>query len=159
MPGYLLDTNHVGAYIRKDPSVVQRLRSIPPESLIQVCSITLGEIEAGHLMRPTTDQTKRDEFNRLFNEEFLGYELEITASTRFDYAYILGRIWQAHPPPSHRTRTEEHLRQLKVDINDVWIVSVAREHRLTFVTSDEMQCIRDAVGSDVRFESWLQQHS
>jgi predicted nucleic acid-binding protein len=159
VPGYLLDTNHIGAFLRKDPSVLQRLRAIPPESLIQVCTITLGEIEAGHVLTQTTDQNKRDEFNRLLNEEFLGYELEITASTRFDYAYLLGRIWHAHPPPSHRTSTEEHLRQLNVDINDVWIVSVAREHRLTFVTADEMRCIREAVGSDVRFECWLQQDS
>mgnify|MGYP003580169682 CR=1 FL=1 len=134
----------------------QRLRSIPPESLIRVCTITLGEVEAGHLINPTTDQDPRNEIERLLNEELLGYELEISASTRFDYAFILSRIWQLHPPGSKKTGTEEHLRRLGVDINDVWVVAVAREHNLTLVTQDSMSCIREAVGPEVRFECWLE---
>ena len=33
-----------------------RLRMVPPERLIFICSVTLGEIEAGHAMTETTDQ-------------------------------------------------------------------------------------------------------
>lgn len=62
-------------------------------------------------------------------------------------------------PPPPKKRTERHLLDLGVDINDVWAVAVAWEHGLIFVTEDKMACIREAVGSDVQFECWTQQHS
>lgn len=47
MRGFLLDTNHVGAYFRREPKVMQKMRSIPADWQIRVCTITLGEIETG----------------------------------------------------------------------------------------------------------------
>ncbi len=138
--------------------MVQKVRSIPPDCLLWVCTITLGEIEAGHRMTKTTDQLKRDEYDRFVNDNFPHVALEVSLSTRNYYAEIIARIWRKHPPPPKK-RTERHLLDLGVDINDVWAVAVAWEHGLIFVTEDKMTCIREAVGSDVQFECWTQQHS
>jgi predicted nucleic acid-binding protein len=153
--GHLLDTNHVEAFCRKEPSVIQKLRTIPADWPLRVCTVTLGEIEAGHLMTQTTDQAKRDEYTECVTREFLPYAQVISIHTRLKYAKIIGKIWSLTPPPNPKKKTEQHLLELGVDVNDVWAVASAWEHNLTFVTHDQMQCIRNAVGSDVRFDCWL----
>jgi len=153
--GHLLDCNHVEAYCRDEPSVVQKLGTIPAEWPLRVCAITLGEIDAGHLMTQTTDQTKRDKYIDCVTREFLPYALVISRNTRLYYARIIGNLWKSHPPASAKKGTEQHLLDLRVDVNDVWTVASAWEHNLTLVTHDQMQCIRDAVGSSVRFDCWL----
>ena len=156
MRGFLLDVNHVAAYCRKDPKVIAKLRTIPPEWPIRVCAITLGEIEAGHLITTTTDQAKRNDFIKCINEDFLRYALEISIHTRLKYGKIISRILHANPMPNPKTKTEKHLIEvLSVDINDVWTVASAWEHKLTFATTDEMTAIRKAVKGDVQFDNWL----
>lgn len=156
MRGHLLDNNHVEAYCRNEPSVVQKLKARPVEWPLRVCTVTLGEIEAGHRMTQTTDQAKRDEYTDCVTRDFLPYALVISIHTRLYYARIMGKIWSQHPPANPKKKTEEHLRNLAVDLNDVWAVASAWEHNLTFVTHDQMQTIRDAVGLNVRFECWLE---
>ena len=156
MRGYLLDNNHIGALFRKDASVLLKLRSIPVDWQIRVCSVTLGEIEAGHRMTEPTDHSKRDDYERFVNENFLHHALEISIHTRETYAEIIARIWEKYPPANPKKRTEQHLVDLGVDINDVWAVAVAWEHGLTFVTADKMACIREVVGDEVQFENWLE---
>jgi predicted nucleic acid-binding protein len=154
--GFLLDVNHVGAYCRKDPKVIAKLRTIPAEWPIRVCAITLGEIEAGHLITTTTDQGKRNDFIKCINEDFLRYALEISIHTRLKYGLIISRILHANPMPNPNTRTERHLIEvLGVDINDAWTVASAWEHNLTFCTTDQMACIRKAVAGNVQFDCWL----
>jgi predicted nucleic acid-binding protein len=154
--GFLLDVNHVTAYCRKDPKVIARLRTIPPEWPIRVCAITLGEIAAGHLITTTTDQAKRDDFTKCINEEFLRYSLPISKHTRFKYGLIISRILRANPLPKPDTKTEKHLvNACGVDINDLWTVASAWEHKLTFATTDEMSAIRKAIQGYVQFDNWL----
>jgi predicted nucleic acid-binding protein len=154
--GFLLDVNHVAAYCRKDPKVIQKLRTIPVEWPIRVCAITLGEIEAGHLITTTTDQAKRNDFIQCINEDFLPYAQKISKHTRLYYGKIISRILHNDPMPNPNTRTERHLIEvLSVDINDVWTVASAWEHNLAFCTTDTMPCIRKAVQNDVKFDNWL----
>jgi tRNA(fMet)-specific endonuclease VapC len=153
--GYLLDTNHVEAFFRKEPSIIQKVRTIPAERLIWVCSITLGEIEAGHAMTQTTNQTVRDEYVKFVRDNFLDFRLDVSEFTPEQYAKIMRRIWRKHPPSSSNKKTEQHLLDLGVDINDVWLVAVALEHGLTFVTRDKMTCIKEAVGVE-SFDNWLE---
>jgi tRNA(fMet)-specific endonuclease VapC len=153
--GYLLDNNHVEAFIREEPSVIQKARVTPAERLIWVCNITLGEIEAAHRgMTQTTDQQRRDEYAKAVREKFENLKLEVSEHTPAYYGEIMGRIWQKHPP-SPKKKTEQHLLDLGVDINDVWVVAVAWEHGLTLLTSDRMTCIREAVSGEVEFDSWI----
>ena len=155
MVGYLLDTNHVGALSRQEPKMMQKVNSLPPDTQLRACTITLGEVEAGNRMTQPTDLQRRNEVTAFINAKFLPNALPISVSTRLYYAEIIGRIWQRHPPASHKTRTEVHLVvELGVDINDVWIVAAAWEHGLILVTSDQMTCIREVV-TEVQVECWL----
>lgn len=160
MRGYLLDVNHVGAFIREEPGIMAQARAHPPEHLVWVCSITLGEIEAGHRgMSPTTNQQARNEFVRLVNEKLGSFKIEVSEHTPAYYGDIMGRIWQNHPP-SPKVKTEQHLLDQGVDINDVWTVAVAWERGLTLLTQDGMACIREAVKEEIKnkqvgFDCWI----
>jgi predicted nucleic acid-binding protein len=152
--GYLLDNNHVSALFRKVPNVVKRYNTVPVDWQIRVCAITLGEIEAGHLMANPPDAQRQEEYNRFLNKYFVATALPVSIHTRIDYAELLDRIWKKCPPPTHRVRTEAHLVSLGVDMNDLWAVSVAREHNLIFATDDSMTVIREAA-TDVAFDNWI----
>ena len=156
MVGYLLDTNHVSALGAGNARIMQEINSLPPSTLVRVCTITLGEVEAGHQMTMTTNPQRRNEVIQVINARLLPLALPVSSSTRIYYAQIISRLWHQHPPPNHRTKTEKHLVSLGIDINDVWIVAVAWEHGLTLLTTDGMDKIRAVVSeTEVKFGSWL----
>jgi len=155
--GYLLDDNHVGAFIREEPGLMAKANANPPECLVWICSITLGEIEASHRgMTVTTNEVAREEYVRRLHDKLDTFRVDISEFTPSYYGEIMGRIWQKHPP-SPKTKTERHLIDLGVDINDVWTVAVAWEHGLTLLTTDGMACIKEVVTKDeVQFDNWLE---
>ena len=73
-----------------------------------------------------------------------GNRLDVTAKTASFYGELIGKIWINHPPPTAKTRTDDHLVKLGVDINDIWIAAQSIEHNLRLVTSDNMACIKEA---------------
>ena len=154
MPGYLLDNNHVAALFQRHSGVIQKLRSLPPDTQLRACVVTLGEIKAGHQMTTTTNQPRMDDYTAFVNGEFRPNALPISASTDQYYADIIGRIWQQHPPANPKIKTEAHLVSLGVDINDVWAVACAWEHGLIFVTTDKMTRIKQLV-PEVQFDCWI----
>ncbi len=156
MRGFLLDCNHLTAFCRQDPAITDKLKTFPVEWWVFASAITLGEVEAGHQMTVTTDQTKRDGFAKCIREWFAGNALEITKTTRFYYADIMGAIWRNHPPPKSKTDTEKYLIEQGVQINDVWFVASAWEHKIVAVTTDDMKWIKEAVNGHVQFDNWLE---
>lgn len=154
MRGYLLDTNHVCKIHEKHPRVIEKLSSLPAETRIHVSVITLAEIDWGHAVTQTTDQQKRDAYQRFVNSTFVPMALPISLATRIEYVKILKQIWAKRPPPKGR-KTERHLVELGVDINDVWIAATACEHGLTLVTTDSMACIREEIPKEITPENWL----
>lgn len=154
MRGYLLDTNHIDPLFRQEPGIVAKYNAVPHDWQIRLSTITLGEIEAGNLLADPPDAQRQDDLNRFLNEYFISKALCVEVTTRIDYAELLGRIIDKHPRPSHNTKMKRHLFDLGVDINDLWIVSIAREHNLTVCTQDDMTVIR-AAAFDVDFDCWL----
>jgi len=150
--GYLVDTNHIGDWERAEPVFMNHLNALPPECLVRVSVITLGEIQWSMGITLTTNQQRRDDYEVFVNRELKPFALELTAQTSIYYGEILKRIWQKYPPPASK-ETEAHLAELGVDINDVWIVAVAFERGLTLVTADKMLVIREVL-PEVTFESW-----
>jgi predicted nucleic acid-binding protein len=142
--GYLLDTNHVGAFARRDRALVAHLRILPSESTIHVSVISLGETEAGHWMSDTTNWEARDDYLRVIRNELRPNRLDITADTAGFYGELIGNIWIDHPPATPSVKTEAHLASLGVDVNDVWIAAQSIQHNLRLVTADKMPCIRKA---------------
>jgi predicted nucleic acid-binding protein len=160
LPGYLLDTNHIGAEFDGHASFMERLQAAPPESVFFVCSISLGEIEASYLIAGRDPEVVR-QFKRFLQETFLNgpdentYVLMIDERTREYYAHIISRIFAQYPLQNNKVRTEKHLVDLGTDINDVWIVATAWKHNLTLLTTDKMTVIR-AVVPEVPFENWME---
>jgi len=152
--GYLLDANHVSGWFTENAGFVRRLRQTPHETQLRVCTITLGEIEAGRLITKATDERRRDEYLSFVVETFHYHALAVDVATRTYYGQIIARIWRANPPANVRKRTEMHLVELGVDVNDVWIFAAAWEHGLTLLTSDQMAVIRRCV-PEVLVENWL----
>jgi predicted nucleic acid-binding protein len=153
MPGYLLDVNQISALFCKKPAMLLKVASLPKGTQLRACTITLGEIEAGHRMTTSTKQSRRDEYTAFINSDFRPNALPVSHSTGYYYADIIGEIWKRHAPTKPGTRTDAHLLQLGIDINDVWAVAVAMEHGLVFVTCDNMACIREVVPAS-QLECW-----
>jgi len=149
-----MDTNHVTALASQKPSIVAKLKSLPPNTHLRACTITLGEIEAGHEMVPTTNPKRRDEFRTFINAAFVPHTLPISLSTGSYYAQIMGRIWRRNPPAKARISTDAHLLSLDVNVNDIWIVASAWEHGLIFLTNDKMSHIRPEV-TEIKWENWF----
>jgi predicted nucleic acid-binding protein len=155
VPAFLLDNNHVHPLYQKRSGVEQKLKSFKSAPIIRVCTITLGEIEAGHQRNVSTNPSRRDEFVAWLNAVMVPYALPVSSATGRYYADIIGRIWKKHPPSSPGTKTEPHLVSLGIDINDVWTAAVAFEHGMTLVTQDRMECIRDVMLSELPFDCWI----
>jgi predicted nucleic acid-binding protein len=151
--GYLMDTNHVSAFEGKRPSILAKLRSLPSDTQIRACTITLGEIEAGYEMTASTNPKRRNEAIAFINSEFVPNALPISHSTGYYYAKIMGRIWKRIPPIRKGISTDLHLANNGVNVNDVWIVASAWEHGLTFLTNDRMPCIRPET-PEVTWDDW-----
>jgi len=152
--GYLMDTNHVAAWEEDNPSVLAKMKSLPEDTLICASAVTLGEIAAGHQMTQG-DPRRHQQVRNFLNIEVIPYAVLISHGTAPYYGEIIGRIWKRYSPPKPAIKTEVHLVNLGVDINDVWIVACAWEHGLTLVTRDAMSCIKEVVIPDVQWESWL----
>ena len=156
MVGYLLDTNHVSALGVRDPRIMQKLAAVPPGTLLRACTITLGEVEAGHQMTANPNPQRRTEVTNFINATFLPHALPVSVSTRIYYAQIISRLWHKNPPPKKGIKTEKHLVGMGIDVNDVWTVAVAWEHGLVLLTTDGMAQIRAVVSkAEVDFDSWL----
>lgn len=133
---------------------MQKLQCVPHETQFRICTITLGEIEAGNRITTSTDLTRRSDYLRFVLENFHHHAIEVAVTTRLYYANIVERIWRNHPPPNPKKRTEFHLVELGVDINDLWACSVAWEHGLTLLTADHMAVIQSCV-PEVLVDNWL----
>jgi predicted nucleic acid-binding protein len=135
---------------------MEKYREVPADWQWRIAATTLGELQASHLMSTSSNQSRRDEYSAFVVEEYSHNVIQIGASTAFYFAEVIGRIWHKHPPPSDKTRTDRHLLDCGVDINDVWLVATAFEHGLIVLTTDKMPCIREILTEqEVRFECWL----
>jgi predicted nucleic acid-binding protein len=152
--GYLLDTNHIDPLFRQEPGIAAKYNAVPADWQIRISTITLGEIEAGNLLAEPADAQKQEDLNKFLNEYFIATALCVEVTTRLDYGILVARILEKHPRPSKSIKLRKHLYELGVDINDLWIVSIAREHNLTVCTDDDMPVIREAA-HDVEFDCWL----
>jgi predicted nucleic acid-binding protein len=131
------------------------LRDIPPENILWVCPISLGEIECGLRITTATDVQRRAACRRFIEDKALDFVRAIDTTTRDSYAEIMERIWRRYSPGSSRIKTQQHLSALGVDVNDVWIAAVALEHGLILLTEDRMETIRTCV-PEMSVENWLE---
>jgi predicted nucleic acid-binding protein len=138
----------------KNPVLMEHVRNKPHENIVWVCPIALGEVECGMRITNTTNPERRAQCRRFIEENMLEFVWNIETTTRDTYAEIMHKIWQLHPPASASVDTQRHLSDHGVDVNDVWIASVALERGLILLTTDQMNTIRTCV-PEITIDNWL----
>lgn len=155
MNGYLMDTNHVAAWEAQNQSLIRKMTSLPPNTLIYSSAITLGEISAGHQMT-SGDALRRHQVKQFLDLYIVPNSVPVSHYTESYYGQIIGRIWKHTPPANASISTDAHLVALGVNINDVWIAASAWERGLILLTTDKMACIRAIItASEITWDNWL----
>lgn len=130
-----------------------------------VCSITIGEIEYGLAVSPAMDAQR----HALVRSAMAGYVvLPIDHHTGQTYGEIRAALFEQHSPRDARGRmtrkAPEDLverttgKALGIQENDLWIVSVAVQYDLRFVTGDRaagMRRVLAAANYLSRAEFWI----
>jgi len=165
MEGYLLDTNIASAaWDFGSPShinVSQRLKELG-DAIVYVSAVTIAEVEFGLLTAPCIDLQRQSNVRSAMSNYEILYVDQHTAE---EYAEIRAELFLAHSPKDRRGRLTKRFiedlvdrttgKELGIQENDLWIVSVAKQYNLIFVTNDRrMQKIIDAAEYSDRTVNW-----
>lgn len=170
---YLLDTNilgplaelKTGANSPECKALEKHWNALNEGAKIFLCPINVGEVEYGLRIAPYD----KPEEHKLAREILLAFPiLNIDTDLARDYyADLRARLFNKYAPKDKRNRRNYNKRveewkdpatskELKIQENDLWIVSVAMAHNLVLVTRDKMDAIKKVAGSDIAFENWLE---
>ncbi len=165
---YLLDTNIAGIAWdgghKEHASIRARLATLG-ESIISVSIISLGEIAYGLDVTPGADLARHQAIRNAMRAYFVW---AIDEATIPFYSGLRGELFRRYAPRNRRgliaTKKPEALRdhtsarELGIQENDLWIVSVAVQHDLRLITQDgKMKIIlevAEAKFSYDRYEIW-----
>ena len=124
---YLLDTNIVIAYSKKERAIVDKIKTIDD---INISCITLGELYLGANLSAYKDKN----FNKI-NEFLLESNVfDITSQTAYEYALIKSKLRTMGKP---------------LPDNDLWIAAIAQEHNMTIVTRDKHFLMLDFIKTEI----------
>ncbi len=145
--GYLLDTS-VASWVWDggNPNHIFALTKLAElsDAPVFVCAITIGEIERGLGVSLAMDAQRHVNVRRAM----AGYEvLPIDHHTGRTYGEIWARLFNQYAPRNRRGRLTKKApedlvdpttgRALGIQENDLWIVSVAVQYDLRFITGDK----------------------
>ncbi len=162
--GYLLDTNIASAsWDYGAPShgcVRQRLEELG-NALVYVAAVSIAEVEYGLQIAPSIDAQRQS----TVRSAMASYRvLHVDQHTAQAYAEIRANLFRTHAPRNRRGRlTKKHVeelvdrttgRELGIQENDLWIVSIAVQYNLKLVTNDRMPRVIEAASYSDRTESW-----
>jgi tRNA(fMet)-specific endonuclease VapC len=165
---YLLDTSIASiAWDGGHPHhtvVRERLADLGDDS-ISICAISLGEKEYGLQVSPGIDQERSNAVRKAMGQ----YNVwNIDRHTAEYYGLIRGELFKRYASRHKRERLKEKRpeelldetssRELGIQENDLWIVSVAVQYDLRFITRDKkihriLDIARDAFSYD-QAEVW-----
>lgn len=149
MKGYLLDSNAISRWFSGNEKVKARAEAASPNDQIRTSVVTLGELRFGHERTATTDQERRDEYERWFKEKFPD-PLEVTKHTTEFYGILRAKVFEMFPPlgqnENHPERCYDRVNacELGIDENDLWLAAQAIERGFILVTNDRMKPIKAA---------------
>ena len=112
---YLLDTNIVIAYSKRERDIVDKIKSI---NEINISCITLGEVYLGVALS-TQKEKNMNEINKFILDCFV---YDIDSLTAYHYSLIKAKTRAMGKP---------------IPDNDLWIAAVAEQHDLIIVTRDK----------------------
>lgn len=169
MRDFLVDTNIWGYWFnpRYEPQhshVLSHVSDLKKHSYLRVhmSSVTWGEIEYGYQALKDKDRSLEIPF-RQFLREIGPHEYRIDRSVTEIYGRIRARLFEK----CSSERTKKGLRpeqlidpvtslQLRIQENDLWIVSQAVTRNLTLVTNDRksLQPLLDVLADELHVENW-----
>lgn len=148
---YLLDTSIASiAFDAGNPSHIEVHRRLTElaDASVSICAVSLGEVEYGLQVSPGIDPER----HRLVRNNLLQYQiLTIDRHTGKLYGELRGELFRRYGTQDSRGRLKEKRpedlidrttsRELGIQENDLWIVSIAVQYNLRFVTGDKMERI------------------
>jgi len=175
MRDFLIDTNIWGYWFnpKKEPqhsNVLKRVAELKQQFengkepfRVWISSMTWGEIEFGYRVQTKKDVSLETQFRQFINDvapkEFL-----IDKHVTLEYGRIRAMLFEKFGPKDKRIngRRPEQLidpvtsLQLKIQENDLWIVSQAITRDFTLVTNDivSLQPLLEVAGDELHLENW-----
>ena len=169
MKDYLLDTNIAGHYaeyklgIKNEHTLAIKthIEKIDPKSKIAFCTITVGEMEYGLKVAPIKnkeDIKKLCEF--IFDKQI--FDIDRNVGKNY-YSELKAKLFEKYSDKNDRKNMHRisqwkspiDFEPLGIQINDIWIASVAMCYNLILVTNDKMNRIQDAIKDELEIEDWL----
>lgn len=149
MDAYLLDTSVASIAWdegnRAHPRVTEHLAGLG-DAPIYICAITVGEVEYGLSVAPGLDHSRQQAVRRAMRQ----YEqIHLSQHVADTYGAIRGELFRRYSPKkargTPRVKHPEDLlddttaKELGIQENDLWIISVAITYNLTLITQDNMR--------------------
>ncbi|MEK7794556.1 MAG: PIN domain-containing protein [Candidatus Hydrogenedentota bacterium] len=175
MADYLLDTNILSYWYNtqrpehlKVSAAVEVARQPDPQtnyvSRLFVSVVTLGEIEYGHRVAPTSDASKQAAYAKFVAEQCPD-PLEMTNHVAEQYGELRAWLFENYAPNAKRSkakRAEELVnpttgKELGIDENDIWIAAQAKTYNFVLVTHDSrgnFGKVLKQLAADLSVEDW-----
>jgi predicted nucleic acid-binding protein len=172
---YLLDTNIWEYWFNpaRQPEhsrVLRRVSELAEQSertkshfRVWISSITWGELEYGYHVQTQKERSLETSFRR-FVHGIAPKEFLIDKHVTYDYGRIRARLFEKYGPKEKKKkglRPEQLIDsvtslQLKIQENDLWIVSQAITRDFVLVTNDRksLQPLKEVLGDELYLENW-----
>ncbi|PDW00921.1 hypothetical protein CJ255_20035 [Candidatus Viridilinea mediisalina] len=165
---YLLDTSVASIAWdgdNRDHTLIRGRLSALGESTVAVCAISIGEVAYGLEIADGADPSRHQAVRNAMETYFVW---PVDKDTSQYYSVLRGELFRRYAPRDKRGRIKvkrpEDLRdttsarELGIQENDLWIVSVAVQYNLRLVTRDErlkriLEIAQSKYGYD-RYEIW-----
>ena len=131
--------------------------------MVYLAAVSIAEVEYGLLVAPAIDAAQQTAVRSAMGSYAV---LPLDRHTAQTYAEIRAILFRTYSPRNRRGRlTQTYVedlverttsKELGIQENDLWIVSVAVQHNLVFVTGDRMQRVIEAAQYSHRTEYWAQ---
>ena len=159
-----MDTNIASAswdYGAPSHRCVERRLGELGDALVYVAAVSIAEVEYGLQIAPSIDAQRQS----TVRSAMASYKvLHVDQHTAQTYAEIRANLFRTHAPRNRRGRlTQKYVenlvdrttgKQLGIQENDLWILSVAVQYNLIFVTNDKMHRVIEAARCFDRTECW-----
>ncbi|MDF5739584.1 MULTISPECIES: type II toxin-antitoxin system VapC family toxin [unclassified Nostoc] len=130
---YLLDTNHCSfIIIQKDTNVINKLESLPKDTIIAINSIIYGELI---LMAEKSDNKKENtDLIESFAKNLVIHPID--QDTSKIYGKFHAEIFDKFAPKDKKDRRKFKIKDIGIYPNDLWIACTAIQYNLTIVSED-----------------------
>lgn len=170
MRDFLIDTNIFQYWFnpncQEHKSVLKKAGEVPKESKLWISAVTWGEIEYGYWCLKIGGQSSLEKEFRQFVKTLTLIEYPIDQHVTEVYGKIRARLFENCAPPAvkKKKRPEQLIDpatslELRIQENDLWIVSQAVTRNITLVTNDKkslrplLQAVKDA-GEALYVDNW-----